>query len=164
MKMIRTLSLLLVCAFPLSGFAQWQWIDLDGRKVFSDRAPPPEIPQKNIVKQPSGSIQSLPTANLAPEGPASAASASKPSGKDPALEAKKKQAEDEEAAKRKTATDKVAQDRAQNCERARSSLTVLQSGIRMKAPNANGDMEYLSDTSRASEVQRVQAIVASDCK
>ena len=162
MKMIRMFPLLLACTFPLSGFAQWQWIDQDGRKVYSDRAPPPDIPQKNILKQPSGANRTL--ASLVPETPASSASAPKPPGKDPVLEAKKKQAEDEENAKRKSAADKLAQDRAQNCDRARSSLTVLKSGIRMKAPNANGDMEYLSDATRSAEVDRVQAIISSDCK
>jgi hypothetical protein len=162
MNMIRVLLLLpLVCAFHLSGFAQWQWIDQDGHKVYSDRAPPPSIPQKNILKQPA---RSMFLGSPPPESPASAASAPKTAGKDPVLEAKKKQAEDEEAAKRKAAADKLGQDRAQNCERARSSLTVLQSGIRMKGPTANGDMEYLSDATRAAEIERVQAIVSSDCK
>jgi hypothetical protein len=161
MKMNHLLALLLACAFPLSGFAQWQWIDQDGRKVYSDRAPPPDIAQKNILRQPAGSSQ--PLASAGPEAPASAAPALKPLGKDPVLEAKKKQADDEENAKRKTTTDKQAQDRAQNCERARNSLTVLKSGIRMKAPNASGDVEYLSDASRAAEIARVQAIVSSDC-
>ena len=162
MNMIRVL-LLLACAFPLSGFAQWQWIDQGGRKVYSDRAPPPEIAQKNILKQPSGSNRA--TASPAPEAPASAASEpAKPLGKDPILEAKRKQAEDEENAKRKTAADKLSQDLRQNCERARNSLAVLKSGIRMKAPNAEGEMEYLSDKNRAAEIERVQAIVASDCK
>ncbi len=161
MKMNHLLALLFACAFPLAGFAQWQWIDQDGRKVYSDRAPPPDIAQKNILKQPAGSIRTL--ASAAPEAAASAAPAPKPLGKDPVLEAKKKQADDEENAKRKNATDKQAQDRAQNCERARNSLTVLKSGIRMKAPNASGEVEYLSDAGRAAEISRVQAIVSSDC-
>lgn len=158
MKPIRGLLLLLACALPLSGLAQWQWIDQDGRKVYSDRAPPPEIPQKNILKQPL-------TSNFATlESPASAASAPKPLGKDPALEAKKKKSEDEEDAKRKGEADKMDKDRSQNCERARNSLAVLKSGIRMRAANAEGAMEYLSDASRATEIERVQAIVTSECK
>ncbi len=161
MKITQWLTCLIVCAFPLSGFAQWQWIDQDGHKVYSDRAPPAEIAQKNILRQPASAARLV--ASARPEDPASAASAPRASGKDPGLEAKKKQADDEETAKRKTATNKLAQDRAQNCERARNSLTVLKSGIRMKAPNASGDVEYLSDASRATEIARVQAIVGSDC-
>ena len=45
---MRPLSLLLSAALLLAGtpaFAQWMWLDKDGRKVFSDRAPPPEFRQ-----------------------------------------------------------------------------------------------------------------------
>ncbi len=153
--------MLLVCAFPLCGFAQWQWIDQDGRKVYSDLAPPPSIPQKNILKQPSRTGYQ---GGMQVELPMSEPSAPKLTGKDPILEAKKKQAEDDEEAKRKSAADKLTQARAQNCERARSSLTVLQSGIRMKGPNANGEIDYLSDTSRAAEIERIRGIIGTDCK
>jgi hypothetical protein len=37
--------------------AQWQWVDKDGRKVFSDRAPPPDIPARNILRQPGSSAR-----------------------------------------------------------------------------------------------------------
>jgi hypothetical protein len=33
--------------------AQWQWIDKDGRKVYSDRSPPSDIQEKNILKRPA---------------------------------------------------------------------------------------------------------------
>ncbi len=161
MKMIRMFPLVLAFAFPISVIAQWQWIDQDGRKVYSDRAPPPDVPPKNILKQPAGSsrVSAIP----GPEVPASTAPAPRPVGKDPVLEARKKQADEEESAKRKSVTDKVAQDRAQNCERARSTMTVLKSGVRMKVPNASGDLEPITDASRATEIDRLQAIVHSDC-
>lgn len=162
MKLLQTLLLTLACAVPVVASAQWQWIDKDGRKVYSDRAPPADIPEKNILKQPSGAARV--SAAPAAAQPASAASAPQASGKDPALEAKKKQAEDDEDAKRKAAADKLAKDKAQNCERARSTLTVLKSGVRMKMANAKGEMEFISDADRASEIERVQGIVASDCK
>ncbi len=43
MNVLRTLLLGLACATPVIGLAQWQWIDSDGRKVFSDQSPPPDI-------------------------------------------------------------------------------------------------------------------------
>ncbi|MFX6884193.1 DUF4124 domain-containing protein, partial [Acinetobacter baumannii] len=46
--------------------AQWQWIDKDGRKVFSDRPPPQEIPEKNILKQPGGTRAARPAAAPVP--------------------------------------------------------------------------------------------------
>ena len=52
--------------FALSALAQWQWIDKDGHKVFSDRSPPPEINEKDILKRPAGSVRlAAPDANTA---------------------------------------------------------------------------------------------------
>ncbi|WP_216088085.1 DUF4124 domain-containing protein, partial [Shigella flexneri] len=43
-----------------------QWVDKDGRKVFSDRPPPVDVPAKNILKQPGGSLQPAPRPQAAP--------------------------------------------------------------------------------------------------
>ena len=32
--------------------AQWQWVDQNNKKVFSDTAPPPDIPEKYILRRP----------------------------------------------------------------------------------------------------------------
>lgn len=37
-----------------SAFAQWTWLDKDGRKVYSDKAPPTDVLEKNIIKRPGG--------------------------------------------------------------------------------------------------------------
>ncbi len=180
MKKFALLLLLAVsCSLPLAALAQWQWLDKDGRKVFSDRPPPEEIPQKNIIKQPRGAVipkvtgapgtdsvqaaASAASAASAPAKPASAASAPKISGKDKELEEKKKQAEAAEAAKKKEEEDKQAKARAENCERAKRALTVYKSGERVRQPNAKGEMEFLSDEARASETKRTQDIVNSEC-
>ena len=88
-------------AIAQSAFAQWQWMDKDGRKVFSDRSPPAEIAEKDILKKPAGIARAAAAANIAASAPAVKASAPKLSGKDAELEAKKKKAEDDEAAKKK---------------------------------------------------------------
>ena len=54
MNSIRALLVALACAVPVVCIAQWQWVDKDGRKVFSDQPPPPDVPAKNILKQPTG--------------------------------------------------------------------------------------------------------------
>jgi len=53
MKMHRFLLAAAACCFCLSATAQWQWLDKDGRKVFSDRPPPADVPDKNILAQPN---------------------------------------------------------------------------------------------------------------
>ena len=121
-----------------------------------------------MIKQPAPSAKPAALPAAAPLAGASAGAATgaarPPLGKDPTLEARKKQLEEEEEAKRKAAASKQVQEKAQTCERARSSLTVLQSGIRMKVPNANGEMEFISDATRATEIERVQAVIAAECK
>ncbi|WP_157774172.1 DUF4124 domain-containing protein [Paracidovorax citrulli] len=45
MKLHRLLVLACACSWALGASAQWQWIDKDGRKVFSDRPPRPTCPR-----------------------------------------------------------------------------------------------------------------------
>jgi hypothetical protein len=178
----RTSASTLLCGLLSLGaspvFAQWQWLDANGKKVFSDSPPPQDIADKNIIKRPAGASATLnkslssassaaaPTAGAS--APAStvgkAASAPRTSGKDIELEKKKAQAEAEEAAKKKAEEQKNAAVRAENCERAQRSLTSLQSGVRLAQVNAQGEREYLTDEARQAETQRTQGIVASECK
>ena len=62
MKMHKLLLLAVACTWALGAAAQWQWIDKDGRKVFSDRPPPAEVPAKSILKQPGGAPVARPAA------------------------------------------------------------------------------------------------------
>ena len=108
MKLIQTLMAAACAGLCFAASAQWQWIDKDGHKVFSDRAPPAEIQDKNILKRPG--TPRVPTVS-APEAatpmdaapaavpPAVSASGGKTTGLDKELEAKKKQTQDAEAAK-----------------------------------------------------------------
>lgn len=162
MKLHKSLVMVLGCALSLAAAAQWQWIDNSGSKVFSDRGPPPDIPAKNILKQPGGVPKAVPVTT--PTVPASAALAPKISGVDKALEEKKKQAEDAEAAQRKAELDKNAAARAENCKLAKQSKSNFESGMRIARTNEKGEREILDDTARASELKRVQEVITSDCK
>ncbi|MCJ0763216.1 DUF4124 domain-containing protein [Variovorax terrae] len=154
-----------LCAVSMMASAQWQWIDKDGRKVYSDRSPPSDIPEKNVLKQPGGK-RSLPaeTAAAAPAASAPAAGVPKLSGKDAGLEAKKKKADDDEAAKRKADDEKLAKAQSENCVRARRNMEALKSGARIQQFNTQGEREFMSDEARAAESSRVQGIIDSDCK
>ena len=160
-------------SLPVSAWAQWQWVDKDGRKVFSDRPPPPDTPDKSILKQPGGRAKAAPapaglaavdTATTPAALTAAASSAPRLSGKDKELEEKKKQAEVAEAAKKKAEEEKVAQARADNCTRAKQSKASLDSGTRIVRGNAQGEREYLDDAARAAETRRVQGIIEADCR
>ncbi|CAN7668692.1 MULTISPECIES: DUF4124 domain-containing protein [unclassified Acidovorax] len=176
MKTHKLLLLAIACTWAMGAAAQWQWIDKDGRKVFSDRPPPQEIPDKSILKQPSGGRAAVapPAAAPADAAPATASAdgASAPraaasgaaSGKDKALEEKKAQAEAAEAAKKKAEEDKQAKARADNCNRARQAKAAFDSGRPITQTNAQGERIFLDEGGRAAETKRLDSIIASDCK
>ena len=173
MNMLKNLLIMgLLCASTLAA-AQWQWLDKDGRKVFSDRAPPPDILEKNILKRPGGKAAAI-AAPAAQEGasssdqaaasPAVPASASKGLGVDKELEAKKKQAADAEAAKRKAEEEKIVKAKIENCARAKQAKAGLDSGIRISRMNTAGEREVMDEAARAAESKRIQGIMATDCQ
>lgn len=176
-KLVSRTLLLAVAgvSFAIPALAQWQWIDKDGRKVYSDRSPPADILEKNILKRPAGAKGAVApviteSAVAAPAAGASAPAAKtntnapKLSGKDAQLEAKKKQADEEEAAKKKAEEEKVAKAKADNCERTKKGIAGLQSGIRVSTTNAKGEREIMDDNARAAEIKRLQGIADNDCK
>lgn len=166
---------LVACTVSTSLLAQWQWLDKDGRKVFSDRPPPPDIPAASILKQPAARV-TMP-AKIAPvaadgadkpagaaSAPSAAASGPKGSGVDKSLEEKKKKAAQEETAKKKEAEEQAASAKAENCARAKQSKATYDSGIRIARTNEKGEREMLDESARAAESKRIQAIIDSDCK
>lgn len=171
MKIAHWLVLGCLCAVPLAAAAQWQWIDKDGRKVFSDQAPPPDVPDKNILRR-AGAPVARHGASLTPavsdaassEAPAPAASGPKPSGVDKDLEEKARKAEEAEKAKQAAEAQKVAKARADNCGRARQGKATMDSGIRVARVNAQGEREIMDDKARTAEQQRLQSVIDSDCK
>ena len=175
-KLKNLILTLCLGTFALTASAQWQWVGKDGRRVFSDRPPPAEIADKDILKRPPGAARSaevsVPVTTNVDAGaaarpasaPVSKASAPKLSGKDTELEARKKKADDEEAAKKKADEEKTAKVKSENCERAKTGLATLQSGVRMSAVNAKGEREVFDDAKRASESKRAQEVIDASCK
>ena len=162
MKPIRLL-LLLACAAPVLAHAQWQWVDSAGRKVFSDRPPPADVPPANILRQPGARPSAAPAAEATAAAPA-AAPAPRVSGKDKLLEEKKKQAEAAEAEKKRAEAERIAKLKAENCTRAQQARATLTSGQRVAITNAKGEIEFMDDATKAAEVKRVEGVIASDCK
>jgi Domain of unknown function (DUF4124) len=175
------ITAVLCLTFAAVASAQWQWIGKDGRKVFSDQSPPPEILDKDILKRPNKSARvTAPVAGAdagaadssaltagRPAGAASApvvkASAPKLSGKDAELEAKKKKADEEQLANKKAEEEKVAKAKAENCARAKNGLATLKSGVRLAGRNDKGETEVFDDAKRALEAKRAQEIIDSSC-
>lgn len=172
MKPLRNFLIGSACLLSIAASAQWQWTDKDGRKVFSDRAPPPDVLEKNILKRPgnrgvpSGTIETSPTPSpLAAAAPSqNAASAPKLSGVDKDLAEKKKKAEEAEQAKRKAEQDQAVKAKVENCARAKQAKSSFDSGVRIARTNEKGEREVMDDDARAAEIKRIQSIIDSDCK
>lgn len=168
MKLRHAFYLLVAILVATPAMAQWQWLDQDGKKVYSDRSPPPDIPEKNILKRPSGAVR--PAVEAPAADPVAAGKAASPTpapaklGVDKELEARKKAAADAEAAKRKAEDEAQNKALADNCQRARQAKVTLDSGVRMSRVNDKGEREVMDDAARAQELKRIQAAIASDCK
>ncbi|MBS0454976.1 MAG: DUF4124 domain-containing protein [Proteobacteria bacterium] len=174
----RLLPCLLGCCLllPLVAQAQWQWIDKSGKPVFSDTAPPPDIPEKSILRRGNtppprsnpGVVNLAPGADDKAQGSGtSSAAAPAPETKPPVdkgLDEKVKKAEAEEKAKKAAEEQKIAQARAENCSRARQAKATYDSGIRVARLNAQGEREIIDDNTRAQETKRLQSVIDSDCR
>ena len=174
MKLAQLLVIGSVFLLPLGAHAQWQWLDKDNKKVFSDQAPPPDIPEKNILRRPSPPPKRLnfsappaagdatDTATAAP-APVPAAPA-KGAGVDKELEEKARKTEEAEKAKQAAEAQKLAQARIENCSRARQGKATMDSGIRVARVNAQGERIIMDDEARANEQKRLDSVIAADCK
>lgn len=168
------LLLSLLSATTCTAFAQWQWVDDNGRKVFSDRPPPAHIAPANVLKRPQAAQGNAPAAAPASSAtptaaaPAAVGSAAAPAGKppsgiDPALEEKKAAQEAAEAAQKKAEEARQAQARKENCARARQARDSMASGRLMATTNAQGERVYLDEATRKAETARADSVIASDC-
>ena len=156
-------------ALAIPALAQWQWLDKDGRKVFSDRPPPTDVPQHSILKAPGTKAPNPPQAVVAgtpaPVASAPAVKGSMPrlSGRDAELEARKKQAETLEKSKKQADAEKLASARADTCKQVKKGQATLASGVRIVITHATGEREFMDDAARSLESRRLHAIADSDC-
>jgi hypothetical protein len=159
-------SLALLLALPAA--AQWRWRDANGRVTASDRPPPREIPDKDILQRPAAAARAVnaapPPASGAASGVVATASGAASAPVDKDLQARKKAAEADQQAKSKAEEQRNAAIRADNCARARSHLATLDSGQRLARINDKGEREVLDDEARAAEVRRAREVIASDCR
>jgi hypothetical protein len=162
-------ALLAATLLSLPAEAQWKWRDKSGHVQYSDLPPPPGTPDQDILTRPSATQRRTGISTQSPVSVANAASAAAsgalvPRMADPELEAKRKKVEADAAAKNKAEEQRVAAAKADNCARAKTQLTTLESGIRLARSNANGEREFLDDKQRADETKRTKDVISNDCK
>jgi hypothetical protein len=142
MKTPAILSVLVAFLLSAPAMAEvYQYVDANGKTVFSDQ-PPPGAKAKQM--------------NVRAYAPASAPAKAVKGG--PLSDTDKKNAEiSAENAKVKEQNKKVAQD---NCKRARDNLASLQQNGRIRMPGSNA---LATDSQRSSLLQQAQQDVQSWC-
>lgn len=155
--------LVLALVFSLPAHAQWKWRDASGRINISDLPPPNSVPEKDILARPQAQVRRNITPPVAASAASAAASAA-PTALEREVQARKRQAEQEEAARVKAEEERIAAIKAQNCRNARNQIAALESGQRIARVNDKGEREVLDDKGRADEMRRAREIAGSDCR
>jgi hypothetical protein len=153
-----------LCVATLPAAAQWKWKDARGQVVISDTPPPREIPDRDVLRKPSIVTQRSAAAQLTPTASAPAAETVAKAKVDPELEARRKKTENEQNERAKAEEQKIAAQRADNCQRAKTYVETLDSGIRMTRRNEKGEQEFLDDQQRAAELQRARQAISTECR
>lgn len=168
-----TLAALLLATASAPAWAQYKWKDSRGQVHASDLPPPREIPDKDVLQRPAAPTRPVAAATPAASAvsAASAASGAPPGAVvatrpplDPELEARRKRAELDAKAKAKADEDKLAAQRADNCQRARQQLALMENGQRLVQFNAKGERVVMDEAARANEQAQARRVVASDCR
>jgi hypothetical protein len=145
---LRALVGALLLAASSLATAQYMWIDDKGLKQFSDRPPPPNVPDKRILKAPG----------KPPFNPNAAAQVEDAPAAEPA-EAKRPPT----LAERNADFNKRKADAAANCDGARKNQMALDQGIRMSSYDKNGERGVMGDQEREELRKKTQKVLA-DCK
>ncbi|MDZ7855560.1 DUF4124 domain-containing protein [Sphaerotilus sp.] len=155
------LALLAVLAAALAQpcAAQWKWRDAQGRVQYSDRPPPNDVRDRDILMRPAPPRSSAPPASA----PAPSVQAPVPTS-DAALEARKRQAESAQDQGKRDEEARLARQKVENCARAKEYARTVESGQRIARTNEKGEREFLDDAQRARESARAREIIASDCR
>jgi hypothetical protein len=167
----RTLAVAVALAAltALPAAAQWVWKDSNGRTVYSDRSPPPDVKPSQIVREPSTPVLPMPAAAIGqPEAPKGSDWKAQPAGApktmaEREMEFRKRQQERADSERKAQEEQQKSAAKATECERARGYLKGLEDGQRVVRTDASGNREYLDDSQRGAEIERTRKMVQSLC-
>lgn len=165
------LALLVLCiATPAQ--AQWKWRDSAGKLQFSDLPPPQGTAEKDILQRPKNQqpqrVVIVPYGASAASAPAAPVAASGPGKAELERQARAKQQEKQQEkdaqARQQDADAKLAEQRRDNCVRAKENMKLLQDGARLTRNNDKGEAIVIDERQRAEEIQRTRGLVDSECR
>ena len=164
MNLTRTFLFSAVFLASVGAAGQWQWVDKSGVMVFSDMAPPPQVPLKNILKRPSSlrAEPEMPAPNAsAPETKASAATTV--ASREQELAKKVKELENNALAQRAADASRMAKTKIENCVRAKKAKQQFDTGVRLQKTDQQGQAQILDDAARAAELKNIQTYIDAAC-
>ena len=157
-----------LAAVQAPALAQYTWRDAKGQLHASDQPPPRDIPDKDVIRRPvarnpaTAAPAATAASGVATAAPVRSAAASAPV--DPELQQRRARAEQEARAKAQAEEQRLAAQRAENCQRARSHLATLDSGTRLVRVDARGERVVVDDDARAREAAEARRVIASECR
>ena len=131
------------------------WTTKEGKKACGDTPPA----GAKVTTYGSGAPATPPPA---PADASGKAAAKKPPA-DPEQEFKKRQADASKAREKEEQTQQQAQAKAENCDRARNALRILESGQRISRVDKEGERYYLEEKEIEAETQRARDNVTRNC-
>jgi len=131
------------------------WTTKDGKRQCGDTPPP------GVKTTTYGS--NAPAAPPPAPADASGKAAAKKPPADPEQEFKKRQADATKAREKEQQSEADAKAKADNCDRARNALRILESGQRISRVDKEGERYYLEDKEIEAETQRARDNVARNC-
>jgi len=153
--MLKTLLVTLGLMLAGSAAAQYKWTEKNGKVQYGDT--PPAGANASALRPPSrGAVD---------EGEAKKEEARKtpltPAEQD--AEFRKRRAEGEKEREKQAQTERAAQDKAENCARAKEALRTYEAGRRVTRLDANGERHFLDDAQLAQEAARARQSVQQWC-
>lgn len=142
----RLAGIALLCCAGLAQ-AQFVWIAPNGTRQYSDQPPPPGTPASKVLKAPG-----RPAAVAEPAQAAPAAAAGKPKASTLAereADYRRRAQERGEAERKAEMEASNAAEQRRYCEEMRSSKRMIDSGIRIKEVDKDGQQRVLTDGERA---------------
>jgi hypothetical protein len=179
-RLTVAITLALCVALPASA-QLYKWVDANGKVQYSDKPPPSNVkteklrePARPAAPAPAPSETKGGAANeAAKEGAANEAvkgaapKAAAKSGPKTAAEQeqafRKRQLEASKAQQEQNQKETEAQDRAENCRRAKVALSNLELGGRQRRLNEKGERVYLDDQEIAQSIVQARKDQAAAC-
>ena len=144
---IAGLAILALVASGAQAQGVYCWTTKDGKKACGD-TPPPGVKPATVSTPP------------APTAPAASKPGTKP---DPGMESKKREMEASKSREKEQQAQEQAQAKADNCDRARGALRILESGQRISRVDKDGERYYLEEKEIEAETQRARDTVQKNC-